>query len=235
MADLALTSFARDWDEYDPLLPAPDEYRVANQALKDYALMGPHRSFSRLARQYHEMARDETSKYKPPTTDQRKLSAWSKKYDWPARIERWEQLELEYDLKRWRDRRNEFRTRQWELAEEIRKKITDMLKFPLARTIREDDGKTIIVLPAEWKLPDVARLAKTYQDLADLATSNGKQAEKEPQNIVHWTPEQWKSEQTKQRNLAEETLNLFNDADVIDGETSEVEVVKPRVIEESEV
>lgn len=125
------------------------------------------------------------------------VGRWASAYHWTERIithhgeeadrERaaLEQAALEKARQRL-ERQNEVQDSAWELFKALREKVTDMLKFPVARqTVESKDGKTVtIVEPIRWRFSDVARVSEVADGLARLstgmATSNGKLAISDP-------------------------------------------------------
>ena len=70
------------WDDADPLALAAGESSKQNQALNDYAGMGPGRSLRLLVSRYREVARSSA-----PTHNQSTLQKWSVAYGWQERAE----------------------------------------------------------------------------------------------------------------------------------------------------
>jgi hypothetical protein len=175
----------RLWDWDDPLQRCPElgESRAANQGLRDYAMMGARRSLRSLKERYSNVAPTE----KPPTRYFHTISTWSNKYDWVARVNRWQELEQARTEEEWRDRRREIREREWEQAKALIERAEKMLQYPLHEkvliTAVEDDGavhKTILK-PIRWSSNTIAQFTKTASDLARLA------AEMETERtVVEW-------------------------------------------------
>lgn len=166
------------WSPDNPLALAPPETLKANAALNDYALLGSGRSLSKLVEVYR--SRPEGG----PTTKLSTLKDWSGKYDWQARIARYDaavQAEARAALEaQWLQRRAAERLDTFALGQELIGRAREMLKFPLAEieTSRErrvaEDGTTVIeivtvVQPARWSLRDIARLADIGVKLERLA------------------------------------------------------------------
>lgn len=78
----------RPWDWQDPLARYIGETRRANDALRDYWLMGPGRSLRKLLDCYCRQIESETDTREPPTRRGATLFLWSSKYRWQARIDR---------------------------------------------------------------------------------------------------------------------------------------------------
>lgn len=70
------------WNADHPLDRCKGETRRANDALRDYWLMGPGRSLAKLRQSYIEPTSH------PPSRHLRTLAGWSTKYAWQARIDR---------------------------------------------------------------------------------------------------------------------------------------------------
>ena len=92
------------------------------------------------------------------------------KYRWKERVEAWDASLLDERRQEWADRREEWRQQEWDLAENMHKKVLDMMVFPIARVTREQDGKVTIIEPAEWKIADIPKMATVISKLARLAT-----------------------------------------------------------------
>lgn len=163
-----------EWDNDAPLTRAKGESRRANQALHDYALMGAGRSLRLLRGHYANAPQTES----PPTRRWSTICGWSARYDWQARVARWEELEKERVTQQWRDRQDEIREREWGAAEALLERAAQMLKYPLSEqtVTREEagpDGKAVVqhvtVKPVRWSQRDVAAFHKTASELARLA------------------------------------------------------------------
>ena len=76
-----------EWDRDDPLGRCKRETRRANDALRDYWLMGPGRSLRTLCEVYSQRSVSEASAEAPPTKRARTLFHWSTYYAWQARID----------------------------------------------------------------------------------------------------------------------------------------------------
>lgn len=76
------------WDRDDPLARCTGERRDANDALRDYWLMGPGRSVRGLLEQYRQQSAIDPPAEIPPTVRLRTLFAWSSRYRWQARVDR---------------------------------------------------------------------------------------------------------------------------------------------------
>lgn len=76
------------WNADHPLDRCRGETRRANDALRDYWLMGPGRSIEKLYEHYRQEHDRETTGKEPPTRCLRTLYGWSSKYQWQARIDR---------------------------------------------------------------------------------------------------------------------------------------------------
>ena len=149
------------------------ETQKANRALKDYVAMGSGRSLSKLYRRYTESSPE---KAQSPTQCLRTLKNWSSRYDWQARLARWDELEREGEEEVWRDRRRKIREGEWSQAQTLLDRVEQMLKFPLAQIDRVDktdaDGNPLvitIVKPVRWSQRDIARFMQVSSELARLA------------------------------------------------------------------
>lgn len=104
------------WDETAPLKRAKGETTKANTALRDYAHMGDERSLRALYERY-----EEASGEAPPTAQLSTLFTWSARYDWPARVAAWVEIQQAE-----RDARN--KERQLQIEREEWADTTDLLE-----------------------------------------------------------------------------------------------------------
>ena len=105
------------WDRADPLAQARGESRRANQALRDYAAMGPARSLRQLRERYlQQPSSNPPAGFRPPTASLATLETWSLKHGWVARTERWDGLAAQEAEAAWRERREEEREEEWQLT-----------------------------------------------------------------------------------------------------------------------
>jgi len=118
------------FDPERPLDRCPGESHKANQALRDYALMGGGRTLRGLFLQYRSQTdthlKTETGRVialrmpdgnigrVPPTRRWASISDWSHRYAWTKRVEAWETLMLREDERRWMQRRREEREEEWD-------------------------------------------------------------------------------------------------------------------------
>ncbi len=112
-----------------PLDRCPGESRRANDALHDYWLLGPGRSFSALLALWLK-PRDESGQSqgeadpkppaKPPTKQKSTIEVWSSRYSWQVRIERATALQREADERKWEERRMAIRERDFEQGTKLR-------------------------------------------------------------------------------------------------------------------
>lgn len=94
---------------------------------------------------------------------------------WAERATAWDDDVRGRERKKWEERIEKQRDRDWEIADALHKKAQQMLLFPLARTERRVEGKDgqmvqiTEVHPARWVMRDAAPIAKVASDLARLA------------------------------------------------------------------
>ena len=172
-----------EWNQKDPLALSEGETPQANQALHDYAFMGPGRSLTNLHRSYTDPAPNQSGHRSVPTTQLRTLKGWSASYDWQERVSRYdaqmqERERLAYEAK-WAERREAEREETYQLAQQLREKAKQMLGFPLAdveqvTARRQGPGGVqhidmTVVKPSRWSMRDVAQLADTASKLARLS------------------------------------------------------------------
>jgi hypothetical protein len=158
-----------DWNRDDPLARCKGETRRANDALRAYYLMGSGRSLDRLVEQFRVQFGTKPD-IKPPSLRRSTLAEWSSKFDWQARVDRAKELDDEAQLKQWEQRRQEWKQEEWDAARKLLDKVEQMLQFPVGETVSEHpDGSVVIVKPAKWRAPDIARYLDTASKLARLA------------------------------------------------------------------
>lgn len=171
-----------DWNFNDPLKRISGESKKANMALRDYARLGPGRSQAILLEGYRAQA---TSGQQPPTCRPATISSWSSKYDWVARVERWDRLERQKDDQKWEERRDAWRERQFGLVEKAADKLEAMIEWPLEETVLEEDeeGRELVVIrPANWNVLHLARLLAENTKAAALVF--GEPTERTEQNVT---------------------------------------------------
>ena len=126
------------WDRTDPLAQARGESKRANQALRDYAAMGPGRSLRKLHEHYIQQASSNPpTGFRPPTTSFATLSTWSLKHDWTARADRFDALAALDAEAAWRKRREEEREEEWQAARTLFRRAREMLEFPLVVEVEQ--------------------------------------------------------------------------------------------------
>ena len=155
------------WDAKDPLVRAKGESRTANQALRDYALMGPGRSLRSLHERYKSQSADAGQTEKPPTTSWGTLSGWSCRHDWVARVEAWTKIQNEREEAEWAARRREIRQREWDVSTKLLKRAQEMLETSIHKEV-DDDGQ-LVIIPADWAWRDISKMLETSSKLSRLA------------------------------------------------------------------
>jgi len=98
------------WDASHPLERCQGESRNANAALRDYALMGSGRSLRKLLARYDGRSADDAQTEEPPTRYWSTLSGWSCKFDWVARVARWDEIQHEQAVREFEAARRADRT-----------------------------------------------------------------------------------------------------------------------------
>jgi len=159
-----------NWDEPLQRCPEMGESRAANQALRDYAMMGARRSLRELAEKYKLYSSEPQAK-NPPTRKAATLFAWSARFDWVARVNRWQELEQERAQDEWRERRGQIRQTEWEMHEALIEKARRMLEFPIRETeaVMEDGVTRLTIKPMRWSGGTPAQYADLASKLARLA------------------------------------------------------------------
>lgn len=96
----------------------------------------------------------------------------SEKWEWTKRAEAFDEHERAEQLQQWAQRRDELREQEWKYAQDLLDKARQMLVFPLAKTVRAEqgDGKLVTeIYPTQWKIADAARMLETASKLGRLA------------------------------------------------------------------
>jgi hypothetical protein len=114
------------WNPKAPLERAKGESRKANQALRDYALMGSGRSQRKLIEHYKKQAASNPLA-KPPTLVYSTLAGWCLNFDWVARVDAWTEIRQEQDEIEWAERRRQIRQDDYRLAERLRGLANEIL------------------------------------------------------------------------------------------------------------
>lgn len=185
-----------NFDPENPLGRCPGESLRANQALRDYALLGPGRSIRKLLEEYQEQKRVQTE-YKasteksalrqpgapppaPPTTRLATLASWSADGQWLDRVAAWEEL-LDAELQiEWTKRRDEHRQDEWKLRSDLFELAEGILaegpKFLQTRRRVQKDGTEIITIALDARVAiQAGELASKLGRLAtDMETERKK-------------------------------------------------------------
>jgi hypothetical protein len=168
------------WDDADPLSLAAGEGSKQNQALHDYAGMGPGRSLTGLVATYQSYT-DPI----PPTKHIATLKEWSGKFGWVDRVAAYDELQRKAQRAAAavvrEQRAAELADRNWAISQLLAERVRGMLDFPLAQVEQvtkrrqTDDGRTTIiemnvVKPAKWSFHSAAILADVSSKIGALAT-----------------------------------------------------------------
>ncbi len=156
----------------------PNEPNLWFDRFNRFRLLGPRRSL--LAVYNAEQAdKSGTKRRKTP-------GAWdaaAKEWRWRERAEGWDAYCQRREERNWEARRKHLRRKQWDMSQSLLDKADQMLKFPLAKTTREDksaDGKLVsvtTVFPARWSMRDAAAVTEAAAKLARLTLDDGENHE----------------------------------------------------------
>lgn len=99
----------------------------------------------------------------------------SRAWLWMLRAEAWDQymhrLALAEEEAKWLGRQMDQREWEWTAAGQLRERIEQMLRYPLAQVTQPDgEGGMTVVHPVRWSHRDMAAFAKTASELGRLAT-----------------------------------------------------------------
>jgi hypothetical protein len=168
------------WHYDNPLSLVAGEPSKANQALHDYALLGPGRSLAQLIDRYQSAGEARTL----PTKRIATLAAWSSAYSWQERVTTYDEQQRHKEREAAEATRSArqvvLQDRCWAVAERLAGRVESMLEFPLATVERVEkvskaaDGKTTIieqtiVKPTRWTFRDAAQIAEITAKLGRLA------------------------------------------------------------------
>lgn len=166
------------WNPDEPLTRMKGERTDANQALHDYALMGPGRSLAKLCDWYKGRQQPAgktrvnlggTPPSQPPTKRLRTLEAWSSRYDWQRRVAAWQALQNKRERQKWEERRKEWRERAFTFADSLLDKAETMLQLPVINQYVDTATGQTVVEPAKWTFNTVPQMAAVADKLARLA------------------------------------------------------------------
>jgi len=161
---------AFSWAVDRPLDDLGGETSASNRALRDYALMGPKRSLLKLLASYQAVPKPAPKGQAPPTRREATLKTWSVKYQWQERIRRFDLLEAEAEVEKWRKRRAEVRESDWQLGEEFRRSLKAFLQ-QLPRFITSTETMTSEPGPDGAERDVLVRVVGLNTDIRQLATA----------------------------------------------------------------
>jgi hypothetical protein len=159
--------------------------RQENEPLRWYAryevfrLRGPGRSFLGAYNQWRVENGKKVSTGTPVCWQEA-----AKKWRWKERAEAWDLSELEIrrqqEEQRWRERRIEQKDKEWAAAQGLLEKANQMMQaLRVARTVVEDEGRTIIIEPVDWGPSDLARFLDLFSKLGRLSAEMETEKRKE--------------------------------------------------------
>jgi hypothetical protein len=108
----------------------------------------------------------------------------AEEWRWKERAEAWDLSELEIrrqqEEQRWRERRIEQKDKEWAAAQGLLEKANQMMQaLRVARTVVEDEGRTIIIEPVDWGPSDLARFLDLFSKLGRLSAEMETEKRKE--------------------------------------------------------
>jgi len=153
------------WNEDDPLalsggrFEAWSETKRANRALADYAKMGAARSLRSLCEIYLQQAEKiralegtEVKFTRPPTTKLDTLFAWSSRFEWVARVERYDELKKAQEDREFEEERRQDRLNRIKILRAYRSHvITAISNFNPAATSWSDLTAALRMLSEELR------------------------------------------------------------------------------------
>ncbi|MCL4296167.1 MAG: hypothetical protein KJ077_10585 [Anaerolineae bacterium] len=163
------------YDPQDPTAKVEEETDRANEALRDYCLMGAGRSLRGLVKMYEQQMAD-NPRYRPPSTAFSTIATWSAAFQWVARANDYDRLERESRMQLRQKRIEQWEEKAWEAASALMDKASQMLKFPIIQTTTTD-GKTTVE-PARWNMDTIPRLVQVADRMARLSTGSETEIQK---------------------------------------------------------
>jgi hypothetical protein len=181
------------WDWDNPLGRYTGETSRANAALQDYVDLGPGRSLAVLARGYRgEIAPGEPyfelfKAYRgqgqgkpgaiPPTRQLSTLEGWSSRFQWQARLSRYQQIDNERREAIRETRRQELEDLDWKTGKDLRDKavafLAELPKFQsdTVQKVEQPDGSTLQIVTVRLntsisQLSQALRVASELQRLS---------------------------------------------------------------------
>lgn len=135
-----------------------------------YRHLGPERTIEEAWRRW----RDRESRGIKGKRPSRHWSAMSQEWRWKERAEAWDRFvarkaneELEQERLR---RQKEMIQWEWDAFCQLRERIEQMLRYPLARVTRPDEeGNPTIIEPVGWRQRDILGFAKVASELGRLS------------------------------------------------------------------
>ena len=105
---------------------------------------------------------------------------WAVQNEWDARAKEfdlYQQGEFTEEIAKqtrkqarvWAKRQEQVREEEWALREKLKAKIDRMLMFDVAQQRIEDEGRTIIIEPADFKFANLPSIIKTFVEVSRLA------------------------------------------------------------------
>jgi len=130
-----------------------------------YRLLGPGRSMlGTYNAERIERGRKATTS--TPIVWVKAADAWH----WQERSEAWDMENIAKRREEQAAWAEEWKAKEKDMAQRLLDRALEMLRFPLAEITRTgEDGKTTIIMPADWKASDVRQYAETASKLARLA------------------------------------------------------------------
>jgi hypothetical protein len=167
------------WEPDSPLMRVTTESSMANRALRDYAALGPTRSLAKLINRYRSESEVSTG-IKPPTRRLATMAGWSSRFDWVARVARYDELLAIEDQALWEERRRQVREFDWDLGGQLRQRVISFLdRLPefieskMSDPIRDEDtGEVYRVLTVglNTNLSQLAQASRISSELMRLAS-----------------------------------------------------------------
>lgn len=96
-----------------------------NQAIRDYAFLGPARSMHKLLKRYTDLAPNDPSAL---TLSIDSIKLWSRQYDWQRRVAAWDIQEADRDMLEWEERKRALREQDWAQGGDLRDKVAQFLE-----------------------------------------------------------------------------------------------------------
>ena len=207
---------AHPFNPDSPLERIPGESLRANEALRDYAFMGPGRSLRKLLDKYRRQTDDGSQTGKPPTARWKTISDWSRRFTWQERIEAWTGIRNTDEDRKWEKRRQNQRKAEWKLRNKIGKTLDAVYaEIPnyhkTRRQFIKETGQEIVTVRLDT--PFIAKLMEAFSKLGRLAAGMATEHQEHSGlvNLVEVSADDLAKARENARQFEERILKMLNE------------------------